>query len=187
MTRPTLWLTVLFAALSGAGALLWVRSVRHALGVDVAVSVYALGVVPLFLLWAAPSWGRGAAAAGLATVLGVPTAVWWPTPLIAAFTAVGALGVARLALLQRPLALRSVGTEVVQALAALGAAACAYDGTAWGSATAVWVACLVAFAGAARAEPGGHAPTARHNPFDVARQQVLRILEAEENRGSEER
>lgn len=176
---------MLFAALSGAGALLWISSVRRALGADVALSVYALGVVPLFLLWASPSWGRGAAAAGLATALGLPTAVWWPTPLVAGLTAVCALGVARLALLQRPFRLRAVGTEAVQGAAALGAAACAYDGAAWGGATAVWVACLVEFAGAATAAGLQRAPTARQSPFEVARRQVLRILDAEEHRGSE--
>ena len=185
MTRLSLGLAVLFAALSGAGALLWVLSVRHTLGVQVAVSVYALGVVPLFLLWAAPSWGRGAAAAGLATALGLPTAVWWPTPLVAALTAVGSLGVARLALLERPFSLRSVGAEAARGAAAVIAAACAYDGTALGGATAVWVACLVAFAGAARTNGLQRTPAAVQSPFEVARQRALRILEAEENRGSE--
>jgi hypothetical protein len=185
MTRPSLGLALLFAALSGAGALLWVLSVRHALGVDAAVSVYALGVVPLFLLWAAPSWGRGAAAAGLATVLGLPTAVWWPTPLVAALTALGALGFTRLALLRRPFGLQSVGAELLQGAAALSAAACAYDGTALGGATAVWVACLVEFAGDARSELLRRAPTAPENPFELARRQALRILEEEDHRRSE--
>jgi hypothetical protein len=185
MTRPTFGLAVVFSALSGVGALLWTLGVRNALGVDVAVSVYVLGVIPLFLLWAAPSWGRGAAAAGLAAALGLPTAVWWPTPLAAASTAVFALGVARLGLLQRPLGLRSVGAEALQAAAALVAAAYAYDGTALGGAAAVWVASLVEFAGAARDAGLERAPTARRSPFEVARQQVLHILEAEENRGSQ--
>jgi hypothetical protein len=182
MTRPSFLLAVLFAALSGAGALIWVLSVRHALGVDVAVSMYALGVVPLFLLWAAPSWGRGAAAAALATALALPTAVWWPTPVVAAWTAVGALGVARLACLQRPFTLGSLGMEALLGVAALVAAAFAYDGTALSSGAAVWLACLLEFAGRARDAGLPGAPPARRAPFDAARQQVLRILEAEERR-----
>jgi hypothetical protein len=187
MNRPSFLLGVLFAALAGTGAFVWISSVEDALGSDGAASVYVLGLVPILLLWAAPSWGRGAAAAGLAVALAVPTAVWWPTPLAAAITALTALSVARIAVIRHPVRLGAVGAELLMGALALGAAAFAYDGTSFGCAIAVWVACLLEVAGTAKDEAKNPCPGTVRTPFETAREQALRILEVEENRGSEGR
>jgi hypothetical protein len=169
MNKPSLLLSLLFSALAGAGAFLWVRGVEGALGTDAAVAVFTVGLVPLLLLWAAPSF-----------------AVWWPAPLVCAAVSISALAFARIAVLERPFRLRSLGAEALMGGAALAAAACAFDRTALGSAMAVWLACVVEIAGTARTTTVQPKASTPPGPFESARDQVLQILEAEERRSSEQ-
>lgn len=177
MSRGSFARGLVFASLGGLGAMPFAIVAAGVLGYANAMALYALALVPLYLLVIAPTLRRGAAGALLAAAFAMTVLLAFPHAAIAGALTPFLLGIPRSAMLfPRPWA-RAVWLEFAFSTTAFVVAFCFSDGALVGDSLAIWTFWLVqagfAVAPGEARKPDGEAA----DPFEVAQGAITAVLE----------
>lgn len=181
MTNRGLFPHLLFAALSGLAVIPWTLVAGPLLGAPDAASMFAAGILVLYVAWLAPEPSRALAAGALAAVLGALSLLAGAAvdvPLLAIFALAIVLALVRSAFLYRRPAMRSLAVETALLTCGLLSAMFLADGSLLGLGLAFWgfflVQSLFVLVGGAEMRPTEE-PT--EDPFVEARQRALALME----------